>query len=75
LASNDERCKGCSSHEKNITINIIALEGLHCSLKPNYKGKQCPCLTCLVQSICMSDDEECKEYYNFGLTQQEDGLI
>jgi hypothetical protein len=73
LASNDERCKGCSSHEENMTIHIFG--GLHCGLKPDYKGKQCPCLICLVQSICMSDDEDCKEYYNFGTIQQEDGLI
>ena len=66
-----EECRGCTSFDPTDSVRIA----LTCSLKPVYKGKQCPCITCLVKMICMSDDEECKKYYDFGEIQFKDGIV
>ena len=67
-----EECRGCASFDPKIGLVIT---GLTCSLKPIYKDKQCPCITCLVKMICMSDDEECKTYHDFGEIQFKDGVV
>lgn len=70
----DEICRGCSSYkpEEHMSINGI---GLTCELKPIYKGKQCPCITCLVKMRCMSDDSDCHTYYKFAKIQEKDGVF
>jgi len=57
MATGDERCKGCYSY----------LEGgdLHCLAPAYFNGKKCPCITCLVKSICRSSNLDCLEYEEY----------
>ena len=55
-------CKGCFA----ANINNMALV---CSLEPEYKNKQCPCITCLIKAICTNEDEDCMRYFKFAQKQ------
>lgn len=46
----NEECKGCMSHEGR------------CLLRPMVKSVQCPCLTCLIKSMCY---RSCEMYNKF----------
>ena len=55
MAMWDIECKGC------ISYGIFDGEENHCDLKPYFKNKQCPCLTCIVKGICSDISvQQCK---------------
>lgn len=49
-------CKGCSAQTGNAE---------ECILEPEYNNETCPCVKCLVKSICSKDYHTCSEYKEF----------
>lgn len=68
MSSEDIECKGCFCYGYEPKSNMI------CTLKPFYNNKQCPCLTCLVKTVCQCYDNECKLYYEFSNEQISDKI-
>lgn len=46
----DEECRGCTTYESS------------CLLNPVVKSIPCPCLTCVVKSMCYRSCEEHREF-------------
>jgi hypothetical protein len=47
---------------------------VECTLKPRYKGKQCPCVTCILKMVCKDDYYSCDVYREYCLYQNPDML-
>ncbi|MFW9872249.1 MAG: hypothetical protein ACFFG0_04030 [Candidatus Thorarchaeota archaeon] len=61
MASNNIECKGCTAY--SLTYNYCDLEFL-------YEDEYCPCLTCLVKCICISNSSNCEILEKFANKQQ-----
>ena len=55
----NEKCKGCKTYElkKKKDIFTIACNGL-----PYIKSKECPCLKCIVKSMC---NKSCLKFFEY----------
>lgn len=58
----NELCKGCYS-SKLVDMGSPDLTKIMCAIRPVHKGVTCPCVTCLVKSMCQ---QGCEEYKAFG---------
>ena len=60
-----EECRGCFASEDS-------MKALACTLIPTFKGKQCPCVDCLVKAICDLEAGACQMYDDFAKFQYDD---
>ena len=56
-----KHCRGCSSAEGT---------GVGCDSNPYYEGFECPCLTCLVKTMCIYDYVDCDLFQDFVLKEK-----
>ena len=54
LLLKEKWCKGCKYYNVQYYIG--------CDISPIIKGKKCPCITCLVKTMCT---EICFEWFSF----------
>lgn len=54
-------CKGCNSN-KLVDMGSVDPTKVLCLIKPVYKGVTCPCVTCLVKSMCQQGCEKYKAF-------------
>ena len=54
-------CRGCS--------HFLLKDYIVCTVRPIINGKQCPCATCLVKSMCTNT---CLEFFQY---QEADALV
>lgn len=56
-------CEGCTS---------VTGTNMECTLKPRYKKRQCPCITCIVKMVCQANFYSCDIYRDYCLYQNPD---
>ena len=52
-------CKGCES----LYSDAPNSDSFNCKMAPEYDGRQCPCVDCLVKMRCRV--EECEEFQSY----------